>query len=488
MCLSTCFSFYSERITQVRSTWPRLHLRAHQAGNRISSLFPTHTEHWWPILEDVAYSPALKQKFSNMLSTLEDGQEWIYVSTDATLRTCLKIKGQESYRASKAVRNSAPYPDAVAWRRLLTVRGRTGAVLLLEPVLTEKAEHVADAFKAYFSERALYQIRYIATDQPSPRLYELSKGACPNLECMCLDPIHLAIVYEYAQWNKQTMGSKMLRALLHRIIIIRDDRPGNSWGRFFKGSNPQPLDAEEEAMRTQILHKSMPEDEAREIIRSMDMNAPLHDRLEFITALAAICSLRKSEVDRKVTGANKEVYKVLWNACSPERLEWLINNLRIRHSISPELRVFLPSGTSSNEALHAEINSWLRTTNSLHRSTLRLKLHLMHYKKVLAHHVAMCYPFIRAASEGVILSRALAASLWSDESWASWCGEQTTGGRQMKADLPLARARSHEIGLVREWVRKKPASHKKRSVKRTPFNAKRQHKLKLGGLKSAKQT
>ena len=198
----------------------------------------------------MAYSLALRQKFSNMLSTLEDDQEWIYVSTDATLRTCLNIKGQESYRASTAVRNSAPYPDAVGWRRLLTVSGRTGAVLVLEPDLTEKAEHVADAFKAYFSERALCQIRYIATEQPSPRLYELSKGACPKLECICLDPIRLAIVYEYAQWNKQTMGSKMLRALLPRIIIIRNDPPCNS----FEGSNPQPLDAEEEAMRTQIVH------------------------------------------------------------------------------------------------------------------------------------------------------------------------------------------------------------------------------------------
>ena len=220
----------------------------------------------------------------------------------------------------------------------------------------------------------------------------------------------------------------------------------------------------------------------------MDMNAPLHDRLEFIMALAAICRLRKSEVDRKVTGSNKEVYKVLWNACSQQGLAWLINNLRFRHSISPEVRVFRPSGTSSNKALHVEMNSWLRTTNSLQHSTLRLKLHLMRYKKVLARHVAICYPFIRAASEGVILSRALATSIWSDESWASWCSEQTTGGRQMKADLPLARARSHEIGLVREWVRKKPASLKKRSVKLTSFNAKRQHKLKLGGLKPAKQT
>ena len=153
-----------------------------------------------------------------MLATLEQADEWLYISVDATLKTCLKLKGQESYRASKRVRNEAPFPDASAWRRLLTVRGRTGAVLLLEPIRTEKSEDIVGSFERNFSNIALSQIRYMATDQPSPKLHDWLKTKATNLICLCLDPIHLAIVYEYAQWNKNTVGSKMLRALLSKIL------------------------------------------------------------------------------------------------------------------------------------------------------------------------------------------------------------------------------------------------------------------------------
>lgn len=145
-------------------------------------------------------------------------------------------------------------------------------------------------------------------------------------------------------------------------------------------------------------------------------------------------------------------------------------------------------GTSSNEALHAEINAWLRTANSLQRSTLLLKLHLMRYRKLVAHHVAMCFPFARVTAEFVILSRALAKPLWSEASWLSWCDsdEQKDDGKgpQNKAKLLLVRAREDEASAVQAWARKKPAS-KRRCIKRKPFNARRQHQIRVGGIKKS---
>ena len=58
---------------------------------------------------------------------------------DATLKLCMKVMGQAPYRASKKIRDEAPFGDAVAWRRLLTVRGRTGAVLLMQPIQNESS-------------------------------------------------------------------------------------------------------------------------------------------------------------------------------------------------------------------------------------------------------------------------------------------------------------------------------------------------------------
>ena len=61
---------------------------------------------------------------------IECSHEWRYISMDATMKICLKVMGQESYRASKERRQAAPFPDEVALRRVPTVRGRSGAVLL----------------------------------------------------------------------------------------------------------------------------------------------------------------------------------------------------------------------------------------------------------------------------------------------------------------------------------------------------------------------
>ncbi|CAE7650574.1 unnamed protein product [Symbiodinium sp. CCMP2592] len=469
---------------QVRATWPRLHLRAHEAGNQLSSLYPTHTRHWWPLLEDVAYSAAVQTKMNEMLDVLLENKEWLYVSVDATLKTCLKLKGQESYRAPKAARNAAPFPDATAWRRLLTARGRTGAVLLMVPLATEKAEHVVEQFQLSFSAAALAQVEYLATDQPSPKLFSMLQSICTSLKCVALDPIHLAIVYEYAHWNKRTAGSRMLRSLVRKVLAIDTSKAAEDWGVIFTGSNPTPLSQEEQCARDHIWHQSMPKAEAEAYMLSLCTDVPFYNRCEFIRGLAALCSLKPEEVGRKVTGANKEVFKILWSAAAPDRLEWLWNNLRLRHGMTVLERAFLPSGTSSNEALHAEINAWLRTANSLHRSTLLLKLRLMRYRKLVAHHVAMCFPFVRVTAEGVILSRALAKPLWSEASWLGWCDEQKDDGKgpQNKAKLPLVRAREDEASAVQAWVRKKPAS-KRRCIKRTPFNARRQHQIRVGGIK-----
>lgn len=41
--------FYSE----VKSIWPRVHLRALEAGNMLGNLYPSHTRHWPPLVEDI---------------------------------------------------------------------------------------------------------------------------------------------------------------------------------------------------------------------------------------------------------------------------------------------------------------------------------------------------------------------------------------------------------------------------------------------------
>ena len=117
---------------------------------------------------------------------------------------------------------------------------------------------------------------------------------------------------------------------------------------------PASLNREEGKARQEILDGSMGQGRAKLILENVDPDTPFYSKVTFIEGLAAICRCFPEEVGRKVTGSNKEVAKVLWSAAALERLEWLFNNLRIWHAMTPLQRALLPSGTASNEALHAE--------------------------------------------------------------------------------------------------------------------------------------
>ena len=286
---------------------------------------------------------------------MERSNEWKYVSTDATLKVC------------KHERDSAPFGDDEALRRLLTVRGRTGGVLLMKPTLSETSELIAQAFQTDFSPLALQSIEYIATDSPSSKFYLEMKAVSINLSCVCLDAIHLAIVYEYAQWRKRTPGSKCLRRVLRKILMVDPAMHPGIFGDMFDGSNAKRLSTSEDKIRNSIRDMSMGRTTAKRILSNLDTSTPFIHRRDFFDCLAAVTATYTDEVCRKVPGPNREVSHVLWTACAPDRIEWLWNNMRLRHRISPAELALLPSGTASNESLHAEINSWTQSIIAMHR-------------------------------------------------------------------------------------------------------------------------
>ena len=118
-------------------------------------------------------------------------------------------------------------------------------------------------------------------------------------------------------------------------------------------------------------------------------------RVEFLEQLAAISSAFRSEVAKK-TEEGKSVGQLLWQAGQPDRLEYLFNNLRVRSAMSAAENLLLPTGTTSNESLHAEINGWFRQTQRLHRSTLKLKLDILTLSKLLSHNARTLFTYCPA--------------------------------------------------------------------------------------------
>ena len=128
-----------------RKAKPRILVSIMAQGSQLASLLPTDVRHWWPIIEDVFTSPAVASLTVKLLTTFRDLREFQVISIDATIKCCMGVLGQVSYRAPKAKRDQAPFDDDHAFRRVLTVRGRTGAVLGMCAMASEKAEDVCMA-------------------------------------------------------------------------------------------------------------------------------------------------------------------------------------------------------------------------------------------------------------------------------------------------------------------------------------------------------
>ena len=133
---------------KVKAMLPRLHLRGLEVGNPLVALYPNHCRHWWPMIEDIYSSPAFERQKAHLQQEMFDHEEFESISIDATLRVCLRLHGQASYRAPAIIRAHAPVNDENSLRKLLTVKGRTGAVVFMEAIREERADYIAQSLMA----------------------------------------------------------------------------------------------------------------------------------------------------------------------------------------------------------------------------------------------------------------------------------------------------------------------------------------------------
>ena len=367
--------------------------------------------------------------------------------------------------------------------QVLTIRGRTGAVLLMTPIPDEDAPSIAEALRVGLSGEALSQVRVIHTDDPSVRLLAALRSVCPNLAYLCLDAMRLPMTVEYASSRRRSAASKMLRKLM--VKFMRRSEPIVCEAAF-NGTNTEPLTLVESNKREQIRKGSMLSATAERVMQEVDANLPWRQRLELIEALAAVARLYPSEMDRKVPGPNRTVREMLFSACSPQRLGWFFNNVKALAALPSHYMELLPSGTTSNEALHAELKAWFRQTQEMHKSTLQLKLHILRLSKLWPHNLALRRPTLRQVDAATLLCRASALSPWKRAEWISFAASTE------KACLPLAGKRKAEVATVREFVRRKPAFRKPAASegfrkKRTPFNRPRESSLRIMGKRPAQK-
>jgi len=202
---------------RMRSVIIRIIARMTQDGSCGVRLLPTKVAYWWPLVEDIFGSDVVAAKSDLIMKMYFDNQELAAISVDGTFRCCLSIAGQSSFRAPKEERERAAFGDAEALRRVLTVRGRTGAVIDMRAVRSEASSDIAEALTAGIPMKYRNQVLHYKCDNPTSELFSQLQKVFPKLQSMSLDCIHLPIVYESAMWKKRSAGSIVLRQIMAKF-------------------------------------------------------------------------------------------------------------------------------------------------------------------------------------------------------------------------------------------------------------------------------
>ena len=155
--------FFSEYLMceqRIEKTRHRLVVHFLRCGCAYAELVPTPQSFFWlQLVERILFSSAIQNRMTSLLQECASHEEFSTVSADGLFKTTQRIIGQADYRASKAERDAAPITDADAVRRILTVRGRTGAVLLVAPTRSESGYDISEMVNDKVPAKCLQQIR-----------------------------------------------------------------------------------------------------------------------------------------------------------------------------------------------------------------------------------------------------------------------------------------------------------------------------------------
>ncbi len=241
-------------------------------------------------------------------------------------------------------------------------------------------------------------------------------------------------------------------------------------------------------MRDRILDSGLSLARAQHILNTLDGEAPWYSPMEYITAMAALSRVYDGEMQRKTVQQGRPICSLLRSATDPERMGWFFNGIRMRREMDPCMVSLMGSGTSPNEALHAEVNRWFRNQPDIYSTTVGMQLRVCHLGKLLTHNAAMYAPTLRQMDQQSLLHMTAASFTIPASEWSSWCAElvDSTRSTLKPASLPISLKRKRIFEKIKATpkaksvlrrpaadVLRRPAAVVRKVLKRTPFTLKR---------------
>lgn len=470
--------FFSELLLndfRVETTRNRLITHFLRCGCRVGQLLPLKYQGFWlQLMEKLLKSSALQTRRAAMLQECVRHEDCTHAAMDGLIRPARRIQGQADYRASKQDRDDAPIGDCDAIRRLVNIRSRTGAVLAIMPISSnEKADEMASVMKSMLPTNVLRQIRTIASDNPSHKLFRAltQRAHCTSLQFLTGDPTHLCFKYEAAHGRRRTEGANVLRLMQAKFNRVTESVDSTTWGPPYLGK-AVPLSPSEQETRNMILKRSMPLRRAKARLSAIDGQVPYWDRSEYMQDMAALCAVYADEVKTKTAEKSARLSTVLWRATKGTKVGYYFNHLRRLTLLPPEQRAQLASGTTSVEVLNKELNNVFRHVQSMFQSTLLLGCDAFSFGKLLTHNVAEYSPTDVAATQAEVLAHNMAAWRLTTAEWQSVreCPTNLWQRRQAQASLIRKKPAAYKPPAGKPAAYKRPAS---KQIKRHTFNKKR---------------
>jgi hypothetical protein len=161
----------------------------------------------------------------------------------------------------------------------------------------------------------------------------------------------------------------VMRSIMGKFNIPDPENPDQEP---FRGGRLDKWDTEEGAMIQQIKDGAMPLAEAEQTLKDMNPNSAMKTLAEFARLIAAVVATYTQRLDIK--NDKTTLRKVLLNACSPDRFQWYMNNVRYRTTLPPAQESYLAAGTTRNEQLHARLNAHYHTTVRISKRALDAEL------------------------------------------------------------------------------------------------------------------
>eukprot|EP00439_Symbiodinium_sp_Y106_P034526 s5704_g4.t1 len=292
----------------------------------------------------------------------------------------------------QSARSAAIIPEEDAAYRTFTCRGRRGATLALCGIRSEKARFVAEVLARDFTTSQRQQVIHVASDAPSSELFVVLKKVLPNLRSLSLDAMHIVIVYDQNTNNKRTTGSKWLSVIMNKFRKAHPTRTAASWGAFFDGSQVPTATPDVRAMRLRLDDPDMSEETSRRFLENINPDEPWLTEVDLLEALVAHASFFWDDL-QKTTYSGITLHRLIANVASAVKFQWLLNDTRYRHSVDRRELTLLPSGTTSNESLHHELNTWFRETAACLHSR-NIARHFLLYVGLQPRHISTSLRFI----------------------------------------------------------------------------------------------